>query len=75
MARSQRERGPHGKDTSGTVTAREREALFMMYGTREERHATFREWEAALIETIHRVCDRARGQSGSEEKPKDFRTP
>jgi inhibitor of KinA sporulation pathway (predicted exonuclease) len=36
------------------------DALRTVFGSREELHEMFREWEAQLVETIHRACEDAK---------------
>jgi hypothetical protein len=45
------------------------DAALTVFGSREEMREAFAEWEAALVEAINRVCERARRESSSEEPP------
>ena len=44
------------------------EAARTIFGSREEMRETFREWEAALVKTIHDACERA-GQKPAACEP------
>ena len=48
-----------------------RYALRTLFGTREEMREMFCEWEAALVETIHRACERASMAPTSEKQVAD----
>ena len=43
-------------------------ALRWAFGSREEMHEMFREWEAKLVEDMHRICEEAK-RAREEEWP------